>query len=120
MGIRVFKNEADIFVIELSGNLDLYRSNQLKDTVMKLIEQNLNGIIIDMKSVESIASAGVGALITISSTLKKLNYALAIANIKGAVHTALEVSRFASYLPIVPTLKEAVDSIREQHPAYDG
>jgi len=111
MDIRILKNEENIYILEPKGSLDLYGSNQLKDHVMKLVEREIAGIIIDMKEVDTIRSAGIGALINISSTLKKLNYGLAIANTNEAVKNAMDVTHLTAYLPIVPTLKEAVNHI---------
>ena len=111
MDIRILKNDDDIFILELKGSLDLYSSKQIKEMVMKLIEKKIEGIILDLKEVDSIKSAGIGALINISSTLKKLNYALAITNVGHAVQKAMEVTRLTGYLPIFPTLKRAVEHI---------
>ena len=111
MEIKVLKNREDIFILELHGSLDLYSSTQLKDLVMKLIEGKTEGIIIDLKEVDKVKSAGMGALISISSTLKKINCALAIANTCDTVKKAMEAARLSVYLPIVPTLREAVEYI---------
>jgi len=111
MEIRVLKNDDDIFILEPHGCMDLYSSTQIKEMAMKLIERKIEGIIIDLKFVDSIKSAGIGALINISSTLKKLNYAMAITNVGAEVRKIMEITRLTGYLPIIPTLKESVDQI---------
>jgi len=111
MEIRILKNDDNIFVLELQGNFDLYSSNQVKDLVMKLIEKHIEGIILDLKEVNNIRSAGIGALINISSTLRKLNCGLALANINETVLKTMEVSKLTNYLPITANLKDAVERI---------
>ena len=109
MEIRVLKNDDEIYILELQGNLDLYSSNQIKDLVMKLIEKKFEGMIIDLGKVDAINSAGIGALIYISSTLKKLNYTLAITNISSVVQKTMEATKLTGHMPITQTLREALD-----------
>ena len=111
MTIRLLKNDEEIYILELSGNLDLYSSNQLKEHVMKLIEKRIKGAIIDLRWVDLINSAGIGSLIFISSTFKNLNYALAITNINARIRKTMDITRLTGYLPIAASLREAVDKI---------
>jgi anti-sigma B factor antagonist len=64
-----------------------------------------------MEDVEYIDSSGIGALIYISSTLKKMNLKLAITNIHGSVKKVIELTKLMSYFPIVATLDEAIKKI---------
>ena len=108
MEIKISKNDDDIFLIDLSGDLNLSSSNQLKDLVMKMIEKKAEHFIINLKEVDRLNSSGIGALIFISSTLKKLNCPLVIVVQEGPVMNALEVTRLKSYFTIASSLKEAV------------
>ena len=113
MDIRVYRNEDEIYILELRGNFDLYSSTRIKDMVMKIIENKIEGLILDLKAVDAINTDGIGALINISSTLRKLNYALAITNISEVVSKTMEVTKLKGYLPITPTLRDAIDRINE-------
>jgi anti-sigma B factor antagonist len=108
MNIKLSKNDGDIYLIDLFGVLDLYSSNELKDIIMKMIENKIERIIINLKDVNILNSSGVGALIYISSTLKKINCPLVIIAPEGPVLNALELTRLRSYFTIVSSLKEAV------------
>jgi anti-sigma B factor antagonist len=114
MAIKVLKNDENIYIVELQGELDLFSSNMLKELVMKMIEQKIERFIIDLKKVNTINSAGLGALVYVSSTARKMNFAYAFANINDAVKKAIEVTKLASYFPIAPTLKEAVELVRSK------
>ena len=109
MEIKLSKNSEGIYLLELAGNLDLTGSNQLKEFVMKMIKIRVDSFIINLRSVAGINSAGVGALIYIYSTLRKLNCSLIMLVPRGPVLEALEVSRIRNYFTIVHTLKEALD-----------
>jgi anti-sigma B factor antagonist len=115
MAIKVLKNDENIYIVELQGELDLFSSNMLKELVMKMIEHKIERFIIDLKKVDTINSAGLGALVYVSSTVKKMNFALAFTNINAAVKKAIELTKLAGYFPIVPTLEEAVELVRS-HP----
>ena len=111
MEIKVLKNAGDIYLVELSGSLDLYSSNQLKELVMNMVNNKVQRIILNLKNVDSVNSAGIGALIYVSSTLKKLNCPLALIVPEGPVMNALEVTRIKAYFSIAPTLRGAVSLI---------
>jgi anti-sigma B factor antagonist len=112
MEIRILKNAGDIYLIELQGDLDLYNSNQLKELVMDMINKNkIEKCIIDMEKVKSINSTGIGALIFISSTIKKMNARLVMTKINAKVKKAMEVTKLTGYFQITSSLQEALDLI---------
>jgi anti-sigma B factor antagonist len=113
MNIRAFKNKEDMYLIKVFGQLDLYTSNQLKELIMRMIKLKIERFIIDMGGVEGINSSGIGAIIYISSTIKKMGFSLAIINIKDEVEKAMELIKLSNYFPLCPTLKDAVKAIRE-------
>ena len=108
METKISKNENDVYLIELSGIMELSGSIELKEIILKTIGQKIEGIIISFKEVVSVNSSGIGALIFVSSTLKKLNCPLIIIMPDGPVLRALEVTRLTGYFNIVPTLKDAL------------
>ena len=107
MKIRLRKNKDDIYLVELFGVLDLYSSNELKDLILKMIENKAERIIINLKEVAILNSVGLGALVYISSTLKKVNCSLTIIAPEGPLLNALEGARLKGYFTIVSSLKEA-------------
>ena len=110
MDIKLSKNSEGIYLLELAGNMDLLGSIQLKDYVMQMIKTRIERFIISVKDIESINSAGIGALIFVSSTLRKLNCTLIMHVPEGPVLEALEVSRLKNYFHIVSTLKDALEA----------
>jgi len=108
MDIKLSKNSEGVYLLELMGNLDLLSSNHLKTYVMKKVETGLDCLIVSLKEVAYINSAGIGALINIFSTLKKLNCNLVMLVPEGPVLEALKMSRLVGYFPIVRSLKDAL------------
>jgi anti-sigma B factor antagonist len=112
MESRILKNAGDIYLIELQSDLDLFNSNQLKELVVKMVEKKIEKFIIDMHLVATINSAGIGALIYISSTLKKVSGQLVIAKINDSVRNAMEITKLSGYFRITASLQEALDLIQ--------
>ena len=108
MEIKILKNDESIYLMELVGAMDLYGSNQLRELFMKMLENKIEHFIISLKEVDSMNSAGIGALIFVSSTLKKMKCPLVIIAPEGPALQALELTRLKSYFNIVSTLKDAL------------
>lgn len=107
MELKIRKNK-EIYIIDIQGEMDLYNSFKLKELLMKMIEKKIERFIINLEEVEYIDSSGIGALIFISSTIKKMNLKLAITNIHGSVKKVIELTKLTSYFPISATLSEAI------------
>ena len=64
MELKVRKNK-EVYIIDVSGEMDLYNSYKLKELVMKMIERQIKCMIINLEDVDYIDSSGIGALIYI-------------------------------------------------------
>ncbi len=112
MELKIRKS-GDIYIIDVNGEMDLYNSYKLKELVMKMLEKKVESFIVNLESVDYIDSSGVGALIYICSTIKKMNLNLKIANIHGSVKKVIELTKLMGYFPIAGTVQEALKQIAE-------
>ena len=103
----------EIYIIDVSGEMDLYNSYKLKDLIMKMIEKKIGMMVINMQEVEYIDSSGIGALIYICSTLKKKNLKLYITNIHGSVKKVIELTKLMGFFPITNSLEEALQKLAD-------
>jgi anti-sigma B factor antagonist len=110
MELRIRKNQ-EIYIIDIQGELDLYNSYKLKELLTKMLEKKIERFVINLDEVEYIDSSGIGALIYISSTLKKLNHKLAITNIHGSVKKVIELTKLMGFFPTTETLDEAIKKV---------
>ena len=110
MELKIRKNE-DIYIIDVLGEMDLYNSYKLKELLMKMIEKKIENFIINMNEVEYIDSSGIGALIYITSTIKKMNLHLSITNVHGSVKKVIELTKLSSFFPIISSLEEAIKTM---------
>ncbi|MDR1249903.1 MAG: STAS domain-containing protein [Treponema sp.] len=110
MELRIRKNQ-ETYIIDIQGELDLYNSYKLKELLGKMLEKKIERFIINLDEVEYIDSSGIGALIYVSSTLKKLDHKLAITNIRGAVKRVIEMTKLMGFFPVTETLDEAIKKV---------
>jgi anti-sigma B factor antagonist len=99
------------YIIDVNGEMDLYNSYKLKELITKMLEKKVTRFIINLENVDYIDSSGIGALIYICSTIKKLNLRLAITNIHGSVKKVIELTKLMSYFPIVNSIEEALQKM---------
>jgi anti-sigma B factor antagonist len=107
MEIKIRTNQS-IYIIDVQGDMDLYDSNKLKDLVMKMVEKKIERLIVNVDNIKSIDSSGIGALIFISSTMKKMNLHFAIANVHEPVKQILEKIRVSGYFPLYESIGSAI------------
>jgi anti-sigma B factor antagonist len=107
MELKIRKSQ-EIYIVDVQGELDLYNAYKLKELLTKMLEKNIELFIINLDEVEYIDSSGIGVLIYISSTVKKLNLKLAITNVHGSVQKVMELTKLTDYFPITATLDEAM------------
>ena len=100
MELKIRKN-GDVYIIDVNGEMDLYNSYKLKELVMKMLEKSVKFFVINLEQVDYIDSSGIGALIYICSTIKKMNLKLAIASVHGSVKKVIELTKLMGYFPSV-------------------
>lgn len=76
---------------------------------MKMLEKKVERFVINLENVDYIDSSGIGALIYICSTIKKMNHRLVITNIHGSVKKVIELTKLMGYFPITQTIEEALE-----------
>jgi len=107
MDLKIRKN-GESYIIDVNGEMDLYNSYKLKELVMKMLEKKVERFIINLENVDYIDSSGIGALIYICSTIKKMGFKLIITNIHGSVKKVIELTKLMGYFPISPTIDDAL------------
>ena len=61
--VQVRESEEEAYVVELSGEIDVYTSPKVKDAITELIDQGHYNLVINLEKVRYIDSTGLGVLI---------------------------------------------------------
>ena len=99
------------YVIDVTGEMDLYNAFRLKDVVSGMIAKQIREYVINLEKVEYMDSSGIGALLFVHAELKKRGMILRIANVKGAVKRVIELTKLSGYLPISAGIQDAIVDI---------
>jgi len=75
--------DKDEVVISPIGTIDFSNSQDLKEELLELFEQNYDKVIMDFGQVESIDSSGLGKLLLFHKKLKEKEGTLVIKNVKS-------------------------------------
>lgn len=113
MELKIRKT-GEIYIVDINGELDLYNSYKLKELIVKMLEKGVKSFILNLEQVDYIDSSGIGALIYISSTLKKMNSGFFITNITRSVKKVIELTKLKGYFPEVATVEKAVKIMTEK------
>ena len=110
MELKIRKH-SETYIIDVNGEMDLYKSYKLKELVMKMLEKKIERFIVNLENVDYIDSSGIGALIYVCSTIKKMNLKFVIANIHGSVKKVIELTKLMGYFPIANSIEEAIKQV---------
>jgi anti-sigma B factor antagonist len=110
MELKIRKH-SETYIIDVNGEMDLYNSYKLKELVMKMLEKKIERFIVNLENVDYIDSSGIGALIYVCSTIKKMNLKFVIANIHGSVKKVIELTKLMGYFPIANSIEAAIKQV---------
>lgn len=108
MEIKI-RNYSSIYIVDLTGEIDLYNYFKLKEVILKMIDKGIKNYIINFENVTYLDSSGIGAIIFINTKLKSLGHNLFLVNINGSVKRVIELTNLIGFLPIKETIQEAID-----------
>lgn len=87
-------------ILILSGKLDLFAKNALNDVIQKHKENNSKRVLIDMKCVSFIDTAGLGALALALKKFQQIKGNLILVNPQAMVKGILQTANFSTLLPL--------------------
>lgn len=89
---KEFSEEKNKWDLELKGEVDIYTSNQLKETFVEIFNENPQDIIINTENLDYIDSTGLGVLIGALKRLKTKEKDIYIVNTKSNVRKIFNIT----------------------------
>ncbi|MEC9490703.1 MAG: STAS domain-containing protein [Halanaerobiales bacterium] len=83
MESKITEIDSSKVVISPQGDIDFSNSQQLKEVLLQVFEQDFKQVILDFSEVESIDSSGLGKLLLFQKKLKEKGGTLIIRNVKS-------------------------------------
>lgn len=102
------RHRADLPVLDVVGEIDIYTTPQFKEAVSAAIEEGKPGIIINMSQVTYMDSSGFGTLLSATKRLRPINGALFLSGCNDAITRMLQITRLNTIFGIYDTEDDAV------------
>lgn len=108
---RVFEG---VSVLDLSGKIILGEGDlQIKERIRDLLADGQRKILLNLGDISYIDSAGLGALISSYTTVRREGGKLKLINLTKRIQDLLAITKLITVFDTYDTEKEAIDSFKE-------
>ena len=105
------KNEEDVTIISLEGDIDLNHSPKLRTLFQSKIQAKCPALLLDFEAVQYIDSSGLATLVEYYQGSRPYSGKIALACLSTRVHSVFDLVRLGEIFPIFPTIQEARQSL---------
>jgi anti-sigma B factor antagonist len=102
----------DVAVVSLKGRLDINTHGQLETELNAFAAKGQTKVLVDVKELDYISSAGLRVLLSGAKQFKKINGTIALASLAPTVRQVFEISGFAAIFPLYATREEALSKLK--------
>ena len=101
--------QADKQIFKLKGRLDSKTSPEFEKKIFDAIDSGSTNMVVDFEDLDYISSAGLRVILKATKNLKRSEGSFVLCSMKDYVKEVFEISGFDTFLPIVPTLDDAMN-----------
>lgn len=105
--IETMRNNVSIF--RLKGRLDSNTSQEFENKIFGAIQSGSRSMIIDFETLDYVSSAGLRVILKAAKELKHSGGKILLCSMESYIREVFEIAGFDSFIPIFPTLDEAVN-----------
>jgi anti-sigma B factor antagonist len=99
-----------VTILPVSGRVDSSSAPALEARLRELVDAGKIQLVLDLKNVEYMSSAGLRAMVSTLKAVKRVNGDLVIANPSPRVEEVLRLAGLTSIFAVHPSLEAAVAS----------
>ncbi len=107
IGIVAYKGNK---IIEISGDIDMYSSPELREELMDVIKKKLPSVYVDFKEVSYIDSSGIATFVEGLKCMKAYGGRLQLFNISQGIIEIFRFSKLDKVFEIYGNIDDAVNS----------
>jgi len=89
---KQYHQDKDLWTVKITGEVDIYTSDEMKETLNEMVEEKKSEIQIDCRELSYIDSSGLGVLIGILKKLKEENKNLVVVNARSNILKLLSIT----------------------------
>jgi anti-sigma B factor antagonist len=102
-----------IVVLVVSGPMDVATVPQLRDLMVRLIEEGHHRLVLDLSGVDFIDSIGLGVIVGVVHRLRPHDGSVAVAAPSEQVRQVLQITQLDRVVALHDTTAAAVSAVRE-------
>ena len=102
----------DVTVVEPHGRLDSATAKEFGDRLLALVEAGRCSLLVDLKNIAYISSAGFRALLVANRATAERQGKLALCGVIGEVKRLLDIGNFTGEFLICPTQAEGIGKLQ--------
>jgi len=104
--------QGDVAVVHVSGKLmGGPESENLRNEVKTLLEDGVRKFVINLKGVPWINSTGLGALMSVYTSVQRAEGALALCHVSDRIQSLFMITKLLTIFDTHPSEKEAIESL---------
>ena len=100
--------EDDVTVVEVTGQLIVGNRQELKEAVLKELEDDARKFLVDFSDTAYIDSSGLGVLVSLSKKIREKGGELRLSNLNEDVRTLFELTKLDTLFRIAESRSEAL------------
>jgi anti-sigma B factor antagonist len=104
------RTEGEAKILEVEGRLDSNTAPEFEETLFQAIRNGSRKVVIDCGALAYISSAGLRVILKAAKDMKRSEGRLVLCALQDYVREVFEISGFDSFLPIVPSVDDAMKS----------
>ena len=103
----------DVTIVEAYGRLDSTTAKEFGDRLIALVQAGRCSIVVDLKNIAYISSAGFRALLIANRATAGREGKLALCGVIGEVRRLFDIGAFTEEFLICPTQAEGIGKLRQ-------
>ncbi len=92
----------DYLVVEIGGRLDSVTAAEFEQASVKWLADGENNIVLDLKQLDYISSAGLRVILALAKKLKQSQGSLSWCSLSEIVLDVVQCAGFDSFIPVYP------------------
>ena len=105
--------DQDVSILEPFGRLDSTTAQEFGDRLMALVQAGRSAIVVDLKNIVYISSAGFRVLLIANQAAAGRAGKLALCGVIGEVRRLFEIGSFTDEFLICPTQADGIGKLRQ-------
>jgi anti-sigma B factor antagonist len=107
------KHDSELEFLYLRGYLDAHTAPDLEDAIGNLVKGGKNKIIINLKDLDYISSAGLGVFMAFIEEIRESGGDIKLAELKPKVFTVFDLLGFPMLFDIEPNEKDIIQKFND-------